>query len=528
MNSTLNYYDKLVILHGMQKQSYLTFLLIVLFIKAILIAFITLFAGIGLGPDEAQYWTWSQSLDWGYYSKPPGIAWQIWAGTSLFGNTEFGVRFGSIVIGILIPLSIYKLGRACLLSAEYSFWAAILFAFSPLGFLGSFLAITDGGLVLFWTLGCAVIAESLTARKSINYILLGICIFLGALFKWPIYILWGLVVGWVLVRSMISKSETAKPSWKFFAGFGLSLLGFLPILIWNMDHDWATFRHVFSTMAGGPKEPAAGNFPSFFGSQALLFSPVFFVFLLIGFWRLPRMQNEGIFFCGIATLVILAGYSFFSVFQKMQGNWCVFAYPTAAVFVAWVFSENPVWGKRWLIIGALSSLMLCLAAFAIPVLQKTELAVIPYKFSPFRHNVGWDRLGPVLQEAGYNPATDFVFADKYQLSSIASFYAQGQQRAYFLNLQKSRKNQFSYWSQIGEDHPNSTGFFIQTENSPHFANGLNERIAFYQKNLEDCFSIVEFVGAKPLHCCYGELNKGALIFRCSGWKGSNSDEPELY
>ena len=34
-----------------------------------------------LYPDEAQYWLWSRTLDFGYYSKPPVIAWAIWATT---------------------------------------------------------------------------------------------------------------------------------------------------------------------------------------------------------------------------------------------------------------------------------------------------------------------------------------------------------------------------------------------------------------------------------------------------------------
>ena len=33
--------------------------------------------------DEAQYWLWSQHLDFGYYSKPPMIAWVIRAATAL-------------------------------------------------------------------------------------------------------------------------------------------------------------------------------------------------------------------------------------------------------------------------------------------------------------------------------------------------------------------------------------------------------------------------------------------------------------
>ena len=30
---------------------------------------------LNLYADEAQYWRWGDTLDWGYYSKPPMIAW---------------------------------------------------------------------------------------------------------------------------------------------------------------------------------------------------------------------------------------------------------------------------------------------------------------------------------------------------------------------------------------------------------------------------------------------------------------------
>ena len=38
-----------------------------------------------LGPDEAQYWSWAKDLDFGYFSKPPMIAWIIAATTAVFG-----------------------------------------------------------------------------------------------------------------------------------------------------------------------------------------------------------------------------------------------------------------------------------------------------------------------------------------------------------------------------------------------------------------------------------------------------------
>ena len=41
----------------------------------------------GLFGDEAQYWLWSQDLDFGYLSKPPLIAWALYFYTSLFGDS---------------------------------------------------------------------------------------------------------------------------------------------------------------------------------------------------------------------------------------------------------------------------------------------------------------------------------------------------------------------------------------------------------------------------------------------------------
>ena len=54
-----------------------------------LVRLVTLFSTpLELYPDEAQYWLWSRTLDFGYYSKPPVIAWAIWATTKLGGDAE--------------------------------------------------------------------------------------------------------------------------------------------------------------------------------------------------------------------------------------------------------------------------------------------------------------------------------------------------------------------------------------------------------------------------------------------------------
>lgn len=508
---------------------YLVALFVILAIKTILLIFAILHSGIGLGPDEAQYWTWSQSLDWGYYSKPPGIAWEIALGTKLFGNTELGVRAMPLVIGFILPLIIYWMAHRCQLKPKACFWAAVCMALSPIGILASFLAITDGGMVVFWSIVCAYLAGKIEKQQTPNYLLIGFFILLGALFKWPIYFLWVVIlVSWVFFPFL--------KSWRILFGVAVSLLALLPSIYWNATHEWATFRHVLATLAGGhakPKEGTllSGNMLEFLGAQAMLVSPILFVLLVMAWKRLISQKNEmpkGVLFCGGTSFVIVAVGAIVAFFMKMQGNWLIFAYPTAFVLLGWYLLDGTSWKKKWLIAGLIFSVIVSAAVFMIPQMQSQSLAntpFIPYKINPFKHNVGWKELSSALKSAGYNEDQDFLFADKYQTVSVLSFYGPDQKRAYFFNLQGSRKNQFSYWKGM-ETEKGKKGFFVVVENIPHLDNPeLKEK---FLNLLKPYFESVHFKGIQPLFQAYGKMGKGALIFEGEGYTGKVPEESELY
>lgn len=326
---------------------YLSILTFLLLVKALILVLVILYAGIGLGPDEAQYWTWSQALDWGYYSKPPGIAWTIALGTALFGNTEMGVRFVPLVIGFLLPFIVYLMAKRCSLKPQACFWAAVCIALSPLGILASFLAITDGGMVLFWTMACAYLAGKIEQRETPHYLLLGMIVFLGALFKWPIYSLWIVVItSWFFFPSL--------RSWRILIGIGISLLALFPSLYWNATHEWATFRHVLATLSGGhakPKEGTilSGNLLEFLGAQAVLVSPILFVLLVLAWKQLIRHKHHlshGILFCGGVSFVVVAIGAVMAFFMKMQGNWAIFAYPSAFILLSWYVFDGTKWKNK--------------------------------------------------------------------------------------------------------------------------------------------------------------------------------------
>lgn len=485
-----------------QHAYYFKLICFILFVKAVAIACLIVFGNIGLVPDEAQYWTWSKALDLGYYSKPPGIAWQIWLGTQFFGDTELGVRFMSLLFSFVQSITIFFICSKSGIKPNASFWSALLMAFAPMGFLGSFMAITDVGMLLFWSLACLWVVASLGPLREPNPLIVGVLIMAGALFKWPMYLFW---VFYLVCRQLYFSYQ------KFtlvLYGFFVSLIALLPSIWWNWNHDWATFRHVSSTLQGGSQIKAGSNFIEFIGSQAALLSPIIFVIFLISlasWWKQRKSLTSPIFFCGLVTQSCLAIALLLSLFQKIQGNWAIFAYPTAFVVIGWKINQWKKYNWLWIKGGLAFSLCLIIVILFMPFSPK---------LNPFKHHLGWHSLERALANVGYDPNNHYLFSDKYQTTSILSFYGPQQKRAYFLNLTGTRRNQFSYWLGIEAEDKKNDGFFVWIENTPYLERDLQYKIGFYQNELEKYFGKVTFLGFETLKEEDLVISKGALFFKC--------------
>ncbi len=516
-----------------QRHRYQFLLCLILALKTACMIFTILHAGIGLSPDEAQYWTWSQFLDWGYYSKPPGIAWEIWLGTKLLGNTELGVRAIPLLLGNLIPMLVYFTAWCCRLPSRTCFWASIMIALTPIGIFASLLAITDGGMVFFWTAACACIAYHIERKQQRwLYLWVGLCVLAGALFKWPIYFLW-------LLLPIISLLTPQVRSYKIFLGIIVSLVALLPTIYWNTIHEWATFRHVGATLAGGHESTKSLIQPlsvlGFLGAQAALVSPILFILLLMAFWTMYRQWHTiptGVRFCGSIAFLSLTIGTLCSFFIKIQGNWVIFAYPTAFVLLSWYVFEEGKARQRWLAGGLALSVIVSSILLTIPKIQSSgfmgkEIS-IPYRMNPFRHNVGWDNLKIALEKSGYDLKTDFLLSHTYQTTSILSFYGPEQKRAYFINLTGRRKNQFSFWPGIEQEQQGKKGFFIVVENIPQLTRNLDEMIETYSKEMASYFETVRFVDTYPLFFAYDKMAKGALIFECTNYNGMLPPNTDQY
>jgi Dolichyl-phosphate-mannose-protein mannosyltransferase len=64
-----------------------------------------------LSTDEAQYWFWGLTPEFGAYSKPPVIGWIIRASTEFFGQMLAAVRLPSVLINAATAAVIFAVAR---------------------------------------------------------------------------------------------------------------------------------------------------------------------------------------------------------------------------------------------------------------------------------------------------------------------------------------------------------------------------------------------------------------------------------
>ena len=282
--------------------------------------------------DEAQYWTWAQALDWGYYSKPPLIAWLIGVTTALVGDNEFGVRVASPVMHAVTALIIAEIGRR-LYDARTGAWSGALYAALPAVSVSSMLISTDVPLLLFWAAGVLGLTRALDPGGRRWWIVVGVALGLGLLSKYPM----ALFVPAAALYLALSPRHRAVlgTRWPYLA-LALGLAIYAPNLIWNLDHDWLSYRHTGdnANLVDDLIHPL--KLAEFIGSQFGVFGPIPFALLLFlviaRFGRLYR--DERTWLLTAFALPPLAVVALEALMARAHANWAATTYVTATVLVA--------------------------------------------------------------------------------------------------------------------------------------------------------------------------------------------------
>jgi hypothetical protein len=225
-----------------------------------------------------DHWVWSRYLSLSYYEHPPMIAWLIRGITLIGGNTETALEVGSQLLTISIIALTYA-GTYRLYGRNSALVTLLILCSMPYFTLGSiFLHITQPFLI-FWVAALFLLIRFHQQPENKWLLWIGIAAGFGALSKYIMLLFYiGLFLHLFLYRK--TRKEILNP-WLYAAGL-ISLAIFVPVLLWNAQHDWISFRWQLGKGTSGAD--FGENTLAFTLGHLLLFSPLWALMGGLGIW----------------------------------------------------------------------------------------------------------------------------------------------------------------------------------------------------------------------------------------------------
>ena len=368
--------------------------------------------------DEAYYWQWSKNLAWGYYDHPPMIAFIIRAGTALFGDTSFGVRIVTLLLSIVATVAVWRAG-AILLEDEYGgALAALVFNAMPMIGVEMLVATPDAPQIAAAAVLFYVLAKLVQTGNGQWWIAAGVVSGFALLSKYTGFFLGLGMLFWLL--AVPSQRRWLLSFWPYLGG-AIAFLMFAPVVLWNADHDWLSFRLQFGRVgSGGFTLRYLGEF---LAGQIGLASPFIAILGVAGLVSIARARDPERAL--IAALMVPALVFFFwqSLRNRVQGNWPSFLYPAFAVaaVAAYLSPALQSWrGLRW---SARAATPVALVMTGL-IYAQAVFGIVPVVREPISRMlaVGIRRVTDDLEILRAQNNANAILTTSYEMRGWLSFY----------------------------------------------------------------------------------------------------------
>ena len=362
-----------------------------------------------LAPDEAYYWVFSRALAPGYLDDPPMVALWIRAGTDLVGQCALGVRLLGPLAGAVGTLLLYDAadlllpGRSAGVSAALFLNATLLFG------VGTVIMTPDTPLLFFWTACLWALARRLRSDHPAWWLAIGLFAGLALASKYTAALLWLGIGLWLLAVPELRRWWRSPALW---AGALIGALVFLPVVLWNADHHWASFLRQGDRVEDWHPARAAQFVIELIGGQFGLATPIVFILVVAGVAWAARhawcdRDPAAVLLCAL-TLPGAAVFFQHALGDRVQGNWPAILYPAAAIAAAGLE------GRRWTRLRA-PAIALGLAMTLLVYVQAATLALpLPARADPIaRQLAGWPDLVRSVDAIRRQQGTRCVASDEY-------------------------------------------------------------------------------------------------------------------
>ena len=391
------------------------------------LAFLTLFRLVTLAFsqtelffDEAQYWFWSRELAFGYYSKPPLIAWIIRGATELCGQGEACIRAPSALIHAATATLVFATARQ-LYDARIGFWSGLVYATLPGVSLSSSLISTDAPLLFFVALSLLAVAK-LRASPSWRWgVTLGIGIGFGLLSK---YAMGYFIMCLALYAAWTRDGRALLKDARLYFGLAIAAALIAPNLFWNTQHGFATLRHTAdnANLRSSLFHPTEAL--EFVTGQFGVFGPPLFGALLVycvNWLRDPHARASArgperlLLAFTVPVLLLMAVQALLS---RAHANWAAFAYVAGTVLITAVLLRQG-WHRLFRASMAIHLVVVVLIGIGGIVAGRVAL---PGGVEPYARLLGWKALAEAAADQARTGGFAAIATDKRALAAELLYY----------------------------------------------------------------------------------------------------------
>src|SRR5690606_20307283 len=199
---------------------------------------ITLVFTMGMMPQDAYYYFYSEHLSLSYFDHPPMVAWMLKVFSYVFGKSVIGVKLTDLLVTAGTTIAFYQLARKFFGGFFLERSIYLLLSTMMISVL-SLVTTPDVPLLLFWTLSLLFFYRAVESNQTIDWVMTGLMSGLAFDSKYTAAIFWVGVAGFLI--SQPGKRKLLR-SYKPVVAFVFFILAISPVVIWNMQNDWLSIR----------------------------------------------------------------------------------------------------------------------------------------------------------------------------------------------------------------------------------------------------------------------------------------------
>lgn len=378
-----------------------------------------------LASDEAYYWLWSRNLAASYYDHPGMVALLINASTAIFGETPFGIRALSVLLGLFATWAIWRATVALYGDERLGAMAALFFNLTLFVAAGTVIVTPDTPLLIASAFVLLFLAKVLQTGRGGWWLAVGAAAGLALASKFTALFLGLSILIWLVGVPQLRR--WLGTPWPYLGGL-VALLAFAPVLAWNAQHDWISF------LKQGGRVGLRGDFTlRFFGehlaAQFGMLTPGVFVLGTMGLLALLRGQGGALparALIGALVWPLAIYFLWHSLHSRVEGNWTSLLVPPFVVAAA-VAAGRVEWQGRWAQVAEWSRRLAAPVAlgFAGLAYLQAVFGVIPAgSIDPTARQLGagWPALAARIEGLRHEAGAGAVLGTNYGTIAWLSFY----------------------------------------------------------------------------------------------------------